>query len=478
MTRPVDPTAVTDVVIVLPGIMGSTLVGPDGKHLWSLRPGTLTKALFTLGRSLGRLKLPAGIGDNPAPDGIRPGELLPALHVIPGIWSPVAGYAGLVAFLRSSRFHLVEPDPRRPELVPNLIMFPYDWRLSNRYNATLLAATAFDALERWQSQPGMQDAKLILVCHSMGGLVARWFLEQEGGAAHTRHLVTIGTPHRGSVKALDMLSNGIERGVGPIRFSLTDVARSLPSMHQLLPTYRCLAGPGGARSALAGVAVPGIDAAMLADAGAFHRELTAAPPPAYGFHKVVGTRQPTLTTARLVDGGVRVSDEIDGKRQGGDGTVPRLSAETEQGRGAEVHEVADQHGELHGTRSAVDLVDGILSRQELIFQGVDDESFGVRMSDVWALGEPPTLTVPELADRRLLVTVVDEHGDTCGPPVPVRPDGTATLEALPPGGYRARVASPVAGGPSPVTHPFLVWDPEIDLDGDPAGDLTQPAATT
>jgi len=29
------------------------------------------------------------------------------------------------------------------------------------------------------------------ICHSMGSLVARWYVEQEGGAAHTRKLMLV-----------------------------------------------------------------------------------------------------------------------------------------------------------------------------------------------------------------------------------------------------------------------------------------------
>lgn len=37
-----------------------------------------------------------------------------------------------------------------------------------------------------------------VVAHSMGGLGARWYVEQRGGAPNVDSLVTLGTPHRGS----------------------------------------------------------------------------------------------------------------------------------------------------------------------------------------------------------------------------------------------------------------------------------------
>ena len=40
--------------------------------------------------------------------------------------------------------------------------------------------------------------KVDLVCHSAGGLVARYYLMHLGGASKVRHLVTLGTPHQGT----------------------------------------------------------------------------------------------------------------------------------------------------------------------------------------------------------------------------------------------------------------------------------------
>ncbi|MEQ9552681.1 MAG: hypothetical protein RIM23_24080 [Coleofasciculus sp. G3-WIS-01] len=39
---------------------------------------------------------------------------------------------------------------------------------------------------------------LHIVAHSMGGLVSRWFIEQEGGNKVVQHLIMLGTPNAGS----------------------------------------------------------------------------------------------------------------------------------------------------------------------------------------------------------------------------------------------------------------------------------------
>lgn len=40
--------------------------------------------------------------------------------------------------------------------------------------------------------------KVDLICHSRGGLVARWWIHKLGGAAHVERVVTLGTPHGGT----------------------------------------------------------------------------------------------------------------------------------------------------------------------------------------------------------------------------------------------------------------------------------------
>src|SRR6185437_8436348 len=193
-------------------------------------------------------------------------------------------------------------------------------------------------------------------------------------------------------------------------------------LYELLPTYDCVVGNGGARVPVAGSGVSELSSRMLSDAADFHTALAEpAPDGGYELHKIVGIRQPTFTTAVIRGGGVGLFNEIDGLNQGGDGTVPRLAAEPAFGRGVEVHEVADQHGELQVARSTLDLIDGILSRQELIWEGPVDEAFGVEMDELWSPRDEPVLEVVDLEDRRLDVTVLDEAGEVVGAPVVVRP---------------------------------------------------------
>ena len=52
-----------------------------------------------------------------------------------------------------------------------------------------------DAVRRVTQATGLAP---LLVCHSMGGLAARAWLKLMNGEAHVHHVVTIGTPHRGT----------------------------------------------------------------------------------------------------------------------------------------------------------------------------------------------------------------------------------------------------------------------------------------
>lgn len=451
----VDTQLIRDVVVVVPGIMGSALAGPGGDMLWDVRPGSLPQAVRALAND--RLRLPPGVGDGPAPDRVRATRLLSSLHVIPGLWSPVTGYDGLLDFLRSPRFQFIEPDAAEPDLIPNLLTFPYDWRLSCRYNGAQLAQLALPALQRWREQPGMQDAKLVLVCHSMGGLVGRWFAACEGGAPLIRALLTLGTPHRGAVRALGTLVNGLEPGLGPLRLSLTALTRSLPSMHDLLPQYDCLVAPDGSRSRLDPSQCPGVDAALWRSASDFHARIASPQAPAYPLYKVVGIRQPTPTTAAWKGDRLDLMEGIDGQNDGGDGTVPRLAAEPALHRGMEVVTVAEQHGELQDKRAVWDLLDGLLTREQVVWQGagLGGDAIGVRMADVWTTAQSPSLQLDPVPDALVTVEVLNEAGQVVRPAQLVPPSGALVLAPLPEGAWRIRIRGRHET-PRPVHKPILV----------------------
>ena len=65
--------------------------------------------------------------------------------------------------------------------------------------------------------------KVIVIAHSMGGLVARWWLTALGGHRVCRALITVGTPHRGAPKSVDWVVNGVRLGHGIVMKGVNDI---------------------------------------------------------------------------------------------------------------------------------------------------------------------------------------------------------------------------------------------------------------
>ena len=224
------------------------------------------------------------------------------------------------------------PSPqRRP---PNLLLVPYDWRLSNRYNGHRLANIVEPALERWRNHHEENaEARLVFVCHSIGGLVARWYIEMCHGAQITRKLITIGTPWRGAAKSLIQLVNGVPTKLGPLSIDLTTFACSLISAEQLLPEYAAI-DHSTSYATTTEAQLPGFNdhdrRARLADAMRFHTDLQAAEQARDGAadmtHMIVGVRQPTITTVRFDRDHAVALETFGDENDYGDGTVPLTGA--------------------------------------------------------------------------------------------------------------------------------------------------------
>lgn len=353
-----------DVVVLLPGITGSVLK-QHGKVVWGFSAGTIGKSLLTLGGSMERtLALP---DDDPSKDdlddGIVADALIPDLHLIPGFWK-IDGYTRTAEALAAS-FELRDGE--------NFFHFPYDWRRDNRVGARQLAKKARAWLTAWRQSSGNADAKLILIAHSMGGLISRYFLECLGGWEDTKALITFGTPYRGSLNALDMLANGLN--IGP--FDLSKVAREFTSIYQLLPIFECYDG-GNNKLTRVGetIGIPNVNAGKAAAALAFHREIENAvtsnqklskyQSAGYRIYPVVGIAQQTNLSARLDGAKVTMLQTYNGEPLGGDGTVPRVSAiPLEMSNNSSATYAATQHGSLQNADAVLIHLTGVLSGFDL-----------------------------------------------------------------------------------------------------------------
>ena len=144
-----------DIVVVIPGIMGSEL-RKDGNVLWP--PTNLKKlqALLHLSNALAELSLTS----EEQSDGIQPVRLVTQDLVIPGLLTD-RSYTPLKERV-SSYFDVIcrELGDPRPG---NYFEFPYDWRRDNRLAASALKTLITFRLQQWREYKGDPGAKVILL---------------------------------------------------------------------------------------------------------------------------------------------------------------------------------------------------------------------------------------------------------------------------------------------------------------------------
>lgn len=202
-------------VILVPGYYGSRLVQvPDRALHW-------VSALQGLG--VGRpltLPLPElGLeGPHLEPDGI-----LEEVRIVPGLFS-IEAYGGMQDALRRAGFRVVSLD--------------YDWR-DDLLAGVRRLQTAVAQLR------GEGTTALAIVAHSMGGLIAAYYLRYGGqdvdgavenweGARHVAVVVMAGVPFRGTMTAFRNMTYGRTVGLNSALLNFQAVA-SFPATYYLLP---------------------------------------------------------------------------------------------------------------------------------------------------------------------------------------------------------------------------------------------------
>lgn len=387
----------SDVIVLLPGIMGSVL-RKDHHDVWAVSGGAILSGLRSLGGSIGALTLtsdPPGVDD--LGDGITADRIFPDVHLLPGFWK-IDGY---------SKISQVITQAFDVEAGRNFFEFPYDWRRDNRVSARRLARASRHWLKAWRERSGKRDAKLILIAHSMGGLVARYFLEVLEGWRETKMLVSFGTPYRGSLNALSFLANGFTKSLGPVPLiDLSRLLRSFTSVYQLLPIYPCY-DPGTGKAVRVGetTGIPNVDSTRAADALRFHNEILDAVKKhtrdeayvtsRYSLHPVVGVFQPTQQWAQLDGGRVEVNNVHPTSRDiQGDGTVPQVSGTPIEGNELtrlhkKVH-ISERHGSLQNAVTVLNHLKVLLAEQAInvdAFRGSSTD-IGLSIEDAYVTGEP------------------------------------------------------------------------------------------
>ncbi|HYQ30203.1 MAG TPA: hypothetical protein VER04_23395 [Polyangiaceae bacterium] len=199
-------------VVVVPGFVGSNL-----ENYYEVEPRTTWgtwKLLETglAGPDLRALALDAD-GKNDA-----------ALDVVNRASSLLTGpYAKLVSALRARRSAPV-------------YVFPYDWRYSSAKSGKLLAAFVARVRDKMAAAETGWSGKIDFVAHSFGGLVFRAFLAESPPSGTVGQVVFVAVPHRGSLDAVEAMIRGHSTLLDG-RKELRKLARNLPSVYEILPTF-------------------------------------------------------------------------------------------------------------------------------------------------------------------------------------------------------------------------------------------------
>ncbi|MBW1841617.1 MAG: hypothetical protein JRI75_07460 [Deltaproteobacteria bacterium] len=251
-------------VVLIPGLMGSKLVDSEsGSVVWgafgsgsvnanSPDGAKLVSLPMEKGRKLDELKdpvVPAGALDSVVVNLLGyPVELTTYAHIlgvlgVGGYRDQQLGEAGVVDY---GDRHFT------------CFQFDYDWRRDIVESAKVLDRFIKEKRRYVQQEIEKRfgikdhDVKFDIVAHSMGGLVARYYLRygaedlpEDGslpevtwaGSRYVDHLVVIGTPNAGSIDALIHLVGGFSPSFILSRYPPA-VLGTMPSVYQLLPRSR------------------------------------------------------------------------------------------------------------------------------------------------------------------------------------------------------------------------------------------------
>ncbi len=196
-------------IILIPGLMGTTLENDKGEEVWPKSVSNLAFSRFD--------NLAAGSED----DGIRPAKLFDAI-------AGVDFYGELINTLekigRYEKATLGIPVQNRSKR--RYYVFLYDWRKSN-FEAVVQLHELMEQIRKDYRDPSL---KVDIIAHSNGGLITRYYLHygpqnasngkpptpwQEGGS-RVRRVAMLGTPNLGSIVSVSRLYQGFKVGLRTI----------------------------------------------------------------------------------------------------------------------------------------------------------------------------------------------------------------------------------------------------------------------
>ncbi len=228
-------------VILIPGIIGSRLVNTDtGKTLWgTVKVSQILSDSARHGIALPIDKLP--INENR--DSVVSQGIIDKYELPIGIVQ-FKVYRELLDMFEEVGYKL--GDIKNPKPDDSLFIFDYDWRRDNVENAMILA----ERIEDLKKARGKPNEKYNLVCHSMGGLIGRYYLRygnrdvlnqypnfkaNYAGGRNIKRLILIAVPNLGSLPLFKFLHKGLNLTI--VKYP-PYVLSTMPSAYQLMPPRR------------------------------------------------------------------------------------------------------------------------------------------------------------------------------------------------------------------------------------------------
>lgn len=293
-----------EILLFLPGILGSKLATTDGEEVWPPTPFEVLRGYRRTAKLLRPDLVVTGVVDRVCIDVY--GSLLDALKEF--------GYT---------------ENGTQHRLVP----YAYDWRR----DIVELASGLGDTLHELVEEHG-DDVEIKLICHSMGGLLARAALEgpgeKESWTRAVKLAIFLATPHEGAPLAFARAIGvaGSSLGLNASQLRQLAEAPSFPSGYQLFPHAHlqplwALDDPvpfhGLSVFDRAVATTYGLVDSHLSAASALHARLDPARrPPNCRYFSIVSAAHETITRLdQDLDAAVPVS-----VKSSGDGTVPIQSA--------------------------------------------------------------------------------------------------------------------------------------------------------
>ncbi|QPB24226.1 hypothetical protein [Rhizobium sp. 007] len=297
-----------DVVVFVPGTMGTVLKTPGGEEVW---PPTALETQFGYKRKAELMREDLVVG----------GVVRKVLCF--GVYQPLLDQLAEIGFTESGA-------------AKRLVPFPYDWRLDLEGSADRLAAKLSDLVAHGATS-------ITIVAHSMGGLISRLVMESSKFQDEPWHgkingFLALATPHLGAPLALARIL-GMDSALGISAEDFKELAndRRYPSGYQLLPAPAEASCWDISRLEIDPLdiyddhvaAQLGLDKTLLARARLVHDTLAAGRQPDHvRYFYFAGTGHKTATRVNI-DGSERL---LTVSEDAGDGTVPMWSALPKSGQ--------------------------------------------------------------------------------------------------------------------------------------------------